>query len=113
MNSEHRGFMAVRRRGITPVVSRYILKSRVHARKSRTKLHTGRSRLWKSRASVARVHPMAVWRDLPLGGTPDPAFMPAAVFHGFACNVNSATDTRLGEILSCPVESNLLFMGIG
>lgn len=41
MNSAHRGFMAVRRRGITPVVSRYILKSRAHARKSRTKLHTG------------------------------------------------------------------------
>lgn len=41
VNSAHRGFMAVRRRGITPVVSRYILKSRAHARKSRTKLHTG------------------------------------------------------------------------
>lgn len=35
-----RGFMAVRRRRITPVVSRYILKSRAHACKSRTKLRS-------------------------------------------------------------------------
>lgn len=35
-----RGFMEVRRRRITPVVSRYILKSRAHACKSRTKLRS-------------------------------------------------------------------------
>lgn len=31
VNSARRGFMAARRRRITPVVSRYILKSRAHA----------------------------------------------------------------------------------
>lgn len=33
VNSARRGFMAARRRRITPVISRYILKSRAHAYK--------------------------------------------------------------------------------
>lgn len=81
--------MAVRRRGITPVVSRYILKSRAHARKSRTKLRARPIEIVEKpldgrdqRPTSPR--PMGVWRDLPLGTVPGPRLC-APVFDGLAC----------------------------
>lgn len=83
VNSARRGFMAVRRRGITPVVSRYILKSRAHARKSRTKLHMadrdcGKAASPRPTTGTKRPRsawPVRAWRDLPLGTVPWTRFL--------------------------------------
>lgn len=82
--------MAVRRRGITPVVSRYILKSHAHARKSRTKLHTTDrdcGKAWNSSMSatngaVARATPRRLHRR-PHGGVPWFTIGNGAWGHGF------------------------------
>ena len=84
--------MTVRRRGITPVVSRYILKSRAHARKSRTRNCTRPigivEKLWNSSSSEAnaRLDHRTSHGGVSWFTTVSATLMRAAVFNGFACS---------------------------